>query len=300
GTAAMRDLSGNTKSNLNASLKNISVADIQNLLGPSAKQQALVKGSINANAEAGWGKTLDNLVAKADVNIGASMQPVRGGNATPVNGTIHARYEGARQIVSVQQSSIKTPQTTIALDGTVSNHSALQVRLDSNELHELEELANAFRAPGASPLGLYGRANLTTTVTGSTANPQIRGQLTSNDLRIRGTTWKLLRTQITASPSSARLDQGELVPASKGRITFQLGTDLKQWAFTDSSQFQARLNASDLKAEDLAKAAGVQTQVSGTLSADVEAHGTQVAPVGQGKIQLAHASVANEPIDAVN
>ncbi|HSS99202.1 MAG TPA: translocation/assembly module TamB domain-containing protein [Terriglobales bacterium] len=300
GTAAIRDLAGNTKSNLNVSLKNISIATIQDLLDPAAKQQALMKGAINANAEAAWGKTLDNLVAKADLNIGASMQPTRGGNATPVNGVIHARYEGSRQTVSLQQSYIKTPQTTISLDGTVSNHSALQVRLDSNELHEMEELANAFRAPGSAPLGLYGRANLTTTVSGSTSNPQIRGQVTSNELRVRGTTWKLLRAQITANPSSVRIDQGELLPASKGRITFQLGTDLKQWAFTDASQFQARLNASDLKAEDLAKAAGVQTQVSGTLSADVEAHGTQAAPIGQGKIQLAHASVANEPINAVN
>ena len=300
GTAAIRDLGGNTKSNLNASLTNISVSDIQDLLGPSAKQKALMNGSLNANAEAAWGKTLANLVAKADVNIGASMQSARGGNATPIKGTIHARYEGARQIVSFQQSSIKTPQTTLSFDGAVSNHSALQVRLDSNELNELEELANAFRAPGSARFGLYGRANLTTTVGGSLSNPQIRGQLTSNDLRVRDTSWKLLRAQIAASPSSVRVDQGELLPAGKGRITFQMRVDLKQWALTDSSQFQTQLNASDLRAEDLAKAAGVTTQVSGTLSADVEAHGTEITPVGQGKIQLGHASVANEPIDAVN
>ena len=69
-----------------------------------------MNGSLNANAEAAWGKTLDNLVARAEVHIGASMHSARGGNATPINGTIHARYEGARQIVSIQQSSIKTPQ----------------------------------------------------------------------------------------------------------------------------------------------------------------------------------------------
>jgi translocation and assembly module TamB len=299
-TATIRDVTGSPRSNLSASLKNISAAEIQNLLGPEAKQQALMNGSINADAEANWGKTLDNLVAKANVNIAANLRPARGGNSTPLNGVVHARYEAAQQTLAVQQSYIKTPRTTISLEGTVSNHSALQVRLDSNELHELEELANAFREPGAAPFGLYGRASLTTTVSGSTSNPQIRGQLTSNDLRIRGTSWKLLRTQIAASPSGVHLDEGELVPASKGKITFQLGVDLKQWAFNDTNQFQARFVASDLKADELAKAAGMTTQVSGTLSADVEAHGTQIAPVGQGKIRLAHASVANEPIDEVN
>ena len=97
--------------------------------------------------------------------------------------------------------------------------------MDSNELHELEELANAFRAPGSARFGLYGRANLTTTVSGSTSNPQIRGQLTSNDLRVRDTSWKLFRAQIAASSSSVRVDQGELLAAGKGRITFQMGGD---------------------------------------------------------------------------
>jgi len=296
GTAAMRDLAGATKSSLTASLNSISVSAIQDLLGPSAKQKAIAGGSINANAEANWGKTFDSLVAKAEVQIAASLQPQQGGASTPVNGLIHAQYNAARELLAVQQSYLKSPQTTITLDGSVSKSSALQVRLDSRELHELEELANAFGAPGATPLGLHGRMTLATTVNGSTRSPQIRGQLTAGSFRLRGTSWKVLRAQIAADPSSVHVDGGELLPASQGRISFQFGADLHQWAFTDANQFQAKLTASDLNADELAKAAGITTQVSGTLSGDVDAHGTQLAPAGQGKIKLSHASVANEPI----
>ena len=48
----------------------------------------------------------------------------------------------------------------MALNGTISKNAALQVRVNSNDLHELETISAAFRAPESAAFGLYGQAVL--------------------------------------------------------------------------------------------------------------------------------------------
>lgn len=296
GTLTMHDLAAATRSNLSVSLKSISASDLQSIFGPSTADRAVLGGSLDADAHATWGKTLDDLIARAEISLQASLEPARGGRKTSMSGRIHANYDARREALALRSSYVKTPQLSISLDGTISNKSSLRVSAESSQLHEVEDLAEAFRAPNATPLGLYGRATLGATISGSTRSPNIRGQLTATDLRLKGTSWKLLRTQFTANPSAVRLNNAELVSSNKGHITFQMDAALHQWAFQDSSPFDLQLKASGLSASELARVAGVTTQVDGTFSATVAASGTPLAPVGHGKLELTQASVADEPI----
>jgi translocation and assembly module TamB len=295
------DVAGSAKANLRAKLQGASLSTIQATLGPSATQRAVLTGSASADAEATWTKAFDNVVAKSDVAIDAGLQPTQSGAhaPVPVRGSIHARYDSSRQLLALIQSNIQTPQTSILLNGTVSKKSVLQVRVEAQELHELEELAANLRSSDAAPLDLHGQATLTATITGSTRDPQIRGHLEASNMSIRGTSWKLLRAQVAASPSSASLESGELDPASKGRITFAWRSNLQQWTFTNASSFQTKIDGVGLDAAELAKSAGVTTQVAGILSVNLEAHGTELAPAGQGKIQLSRAFLAGEPIKTI-
>src|SRR6185369_15121671 len=86
----------------------------------------------------------------------------------------------------------------------------------------------------------------------------------------------------------------------RGRITFAVQTALQEWSFTDASRFEISLNASQLNAAELAKIAGLQTPVFGTLNANVQMHGTQLSPIGQGSVELTQAKVAGEAIHNAN
>jgi translocation and assembly module TamB len=300
GTLTMRNLTSTPRSHLSASLRDISLAELQRIASPTSVEQAKVAGAVNATAEANWGRTMNDLVARANATLTGSMQPARGGQATPVDGVVHASYSALTKQIALAQSYVRTPQTSIDMNGMLGDRSALQVRMQSEELHELEAIAAAFRAPNAAPLGLYGRASLVGDVRGSTKAPRINGQLTASNLRVHGTAWKLFRTGIAASPSEARLENGELQPATRGRIAFQLRTALAQWSFTKASRFQAQLTASEINVGELAKAAGSTAPISGTLNANVSASGTQLAPLGHGTIRLADARIASEPVRAVD
>ena len=186
----------------------------------------------------------------------------------------------------------------MTLNGTIGDKAALQADINSNDLHELETIAAGFRPATTEPLGLHGRATLKATVSGSTRNPQLLGQLTAGNLRVRGSEWKLLRANIAASPSQIRVEDGQLDSATRGHVTFKLVAALEQWSFTKSSRFEAQLAASQINAADLLKTAGSTAPVTGTISADIVASGTQLAPKGHGTIRLASASVAGEPVRA--
>lgn len=304
GTITMHDLTGSTRSHLSASLHGASLAALQKELQTGTHtftlSQIALRGSLNATADARWGTTMKDLLARGDVTLQATVQPAQGGTATPINGAIHLGYTGENGQLSFEQSYLRTPQTSVTLNGTVSENAALQVGVNSSDLHELETLSSAFRAPGSEPPGVSGRATLNATVRGSTRSPHVSGQVTANDLRVRGSEWKLLQADVSADPSQLRVQNGEIDSAGRGRVTFKLDTALQQWSLTRTSRFQLQLSATRMNAADLLKAVGSTAPVSGTFSADIVASGTQEAPIGHGAISLSPARIAGEPVRAVD
>jgi translocation and assembly module TamB len=302
GKLTIRDLSGASRARLQASLKDISIADVKTASRNRSLEHADITGKINADADATWAKTLANLVAHSNATIQAALGPKS--SPLPLNGAIHADYAAAGKQITLNQSYIRTPQTSITLNGKVSDHSQLQVNMQSNNLHELELLAANFStpAPGQPPqmLGVYGTASWNGAVSGSVSSPQIRGQLVANNLRVKGSSWRVLRTNINAGPSLASLTNGSLESAGQGHINFNLETRLNNWAYTPSSPITVQVSASQLSLADLERLANQTFPASGTLAANVSLHGSQLNPIGQGNISLANAKVSGEPIQALN
>ena len=309
GTLHMHDIAGNSRSSLNASLHGISLGDLQRIApASSATRDIALRGTFNADANATWGKTLDNLVARANVTLHGSISRaaagrVSGATVVPVSGSFTGAYRGATKELAVTRSYLKTPQTSLNVNGAVSNRATLAIQFDSRNLNELETIAELFQTPAPGhpmqPLGLAGSASFNGKVHGSTADPRLTGELTASQFQVKGTAWKTLRANIDLSPSSARLSNGDLQPASHGRVSFNASTGLTHWSFTKTSPVQLELHASQMNIADLAKVAGSQIPVAGTLAANITLHGTELNPVGQGDLSVVRAKVYSEPVEQV-
>lgn len=305
------------RSSLNAALHGISLADIKRTVGKVASTgPADIAGSINGTATASWGKTIDNLVAHTDLMVNANVASSQHApavaasaatklpaavNAIPVNGTLHASYNGSTQQLAVEHSYFHTPQTNLNLNGTISKSSALTIQLQANDLREIESIADLFRAatpgqPAPEPLGLAGEASFNGVVRGSTSAPHLAGQLTAHDLELHGSAWKLIRTNVDAGPSQVSLENAELDPATQGRITLNAVVQLSKWSFSKSSPVQIQLNASQLDISELARLAGQQAPVTGMLSANIAMRGSVLNPTGNGNVTLTKAAAYGEPI----
>ena len=94
GKLTIKDVAGASIAQLQASLKGLSLDQAQTATHNTSMRQAHLSGSVDADANAHWAKTLDNLVAHSDATIKASLGQ---GPATPVNGVIHADYAGAHK-----------------------------------------------------------------------------------------------------------------------------------------------------------------------------------------------------------
>ncbi len=320
---AIKNISGDSRSKFNATLSGISLANAKRMIGPAASTGPVaIAGTLNASATATWGKTFADLVAHTDATIQAgvtnsqhsrlsaaqasSPAPAPGTTSpagpVPLDGALHATYIGKTQQLALDHSYFRTPQTNLNLNGTIGKNSSLAIQLHANDLHEVESIADIFRVPAPGqpmqPLGLAGTASFTGVVQGSTSAPHLTGQLTAQNLQVQGSSWKLVRTAIDASPSNLTLQHAEIVPAGQGRLTLNARAQLHRWSFSKSSPVRLQLNASQLDISELARLADRQIPATGSLTADVTMHGSILNPEGTGSLTLTKAAVYGEPISS--
>lgn len=302
----MTNLNGKSRSSFNASLHHISLAQLKQEMGKSAATPAVaLAGTLNANASASWGNTIDDLVARADAGIHAGVSEksrlATNARTLPIDSELHATYTKAGNRLELANSYLHTAQTDLTLSGTVSRNSSLTVRLQANDLRELAAAVNSLRppAPNQQPLELAGTASFQGSIAGSIAAPRIAGALTATNLKVNGSNWKLVRAGVDASPDHAALQNAEILPAPRGRIALNARVALNDWAFTKQSPIQAQVNATQIDIAELAKFIGNAPPVAGTLNTSVNLHGSAMNPEGSGSLTLINGSAYQQPIQSV-
>jgi translocation and assembly module TamB len=305
-TGTVQQLSGTAKARMETELRNVSLAALHGALGKTAATPGVaVTGRVNLKANATWQKAFDDLVAQADTTLAGQLAGTKGqGSVVPLNSQIHGRYTGRDGTVTLTNSYLRTEQTNLTMQGTVSRRSSLQVRLQAEDLRELETIADLFRvpAPGQTlqPLGLAGTASLDATVQGSVAAPQVAGHLQATNLHVAGSAWKIVRADLTGNPSQVQLRNGDFEPEGQGKIGLNASVGLTRWSFSKTSPLQVDLNAAQLSIGDLLKTAGQQQMpVVGTLNASLNLHGTEMNPVGNGNLSITKAIAYDQPVSAI-
>jgi translocation and assembly module TamB len=313
GSGVMKNVGGNSSSKVSARLDGISLADIRRLAGTQPESGGVsLDGTLNAQLAASWGRTLNDLVAHTDAaahghllsrSAAGAVQSVGGGpTAIPIESAIHGTYTAVNKQIALKDSYVRMPQTSMTMNGLVSDRSSLGVRLQADDLREMEVVANLFRAPvagqPAQSMGLAGSASFEGNVQGSASAPHLTGQLVASDFHVYGSAWKVLRAQVEASPSLVSLQRGDLEAATRGHITFDAKAGLNKWSFNDRSPVQAELTASQMNIADLARLTGQKLPVSGTIEADIHLHGTELNPVGSGSVSVRSLVAYDQPVNS--
>lgn len=296
----IRDVANAPHARLQARLRDASLERVEATAPRYAFPEAHLRGKISADTDATWGRTLADLVARAD----ATLEGALGQNpSAPLRGVLHLDYAAARNEIELRQSYFRTSATSLTLNGKVSRYSHLQVDGRSNDLHELELLAANLRAAfsGNPPpkLDLYGAASVSGFITGLVTEPHLQGKLEAHNLRVKGSSWKLLRANVDASPSELSLSSGYLEAGNQGKITFSFRTGLEEWVHTPASSINLEIFVSQISLADVAWLANQKYPVSGTLSGNASVYGSQLNPVGHGSISLAGGKVFSEPIQSL-
>jgi translocation and assembly module TamB len=242
-----------------------------------------------------------SVAATTPANGDAGAQPIPP-QPLSIESAIHATYTAKNGELALDKSYVRLPETNLTMNGVVSKHSSLNLQLQANDLREVESIADLVipSSPDhpTQPLGLAGTASFQGNVQGSTSAPHLTGLLTASNLKVAGSSWKVIRTNVDVSPSRASLQNADLELASRGRITLSASTGLTKWSFTNTSPIQAEMHASQLDIAELARMAYQQVPVTGTLDAGLSLHGTELNPVGNGNVTLSNVNAYEQPIRA--
>ena len=280
---------------LRASLHSISLQAVQNSFRHEAKQVA-VSGSVNGTADASWTGGINNVRVLSDLTVNADARSST--NQVPVAGAIHVNYDGRRNSLTLHQSTLHIPSTTLTAEGEVSNHSSLRVQVVATDLHHLESLASEFSSGSALP-PVSGSATLNATVQGLITKPQIAAEVSAQNLTAQGSQWKSAQVNLSASPSQIAVTNGSLVSARRGQASFHATVALHDWHYSPANTLKGNLSLQQMSISELQHIANLQYPISGDLTANIAIAGTELDPQGSGKIQIANARAYDEPIQTL-
>jgi translocation and assembly module TamB len=144
---------------------------------------------------------------------------------------------------------------------------------------------------------ISGTAQLNAVVQGSTQKPSITGQIDAQNLEVEGSDWKGAHLALDANPSVLNIEHMTLLNARQGKLTLSGGVVLRNWSYLPSSPVTANLLATGMSLTDLEHLSSLEYPVSGTLSANISIHGSQLNPAGQGSVRIVNATAYNQPIE---
>jgi translocation and assembly module TamB len=310
GRFRMTNIARVPQTRVEANISDLSLAAARDALRTKELPGVGIAGRMNGSLQASWRGSVRDLQVQSDSTASGLLSSETTGNLSqpvPVEAAIHLTYDGRRQVTALKSSYLKTPHSTLNLDGTLGDRSNLGVQAHSDDLREvdllaliLENGAPARNRPSVSQpthlSGLGGSATFNGNLTGTLRKPELTGQLTADNLKYSSVNLRSLRAGVSLSPSGLALRQGELQSGAKGHAEFDISAGLKDWAYSPQNPINLRVNADHLALADIQDMAGLRDPVSGTLSASLDVHGSEARPAGQGSVQISQAHAWQQPI----
>ena len=138
---------------MRAALHKISLHAVQQALHRPEMKGTAVSGTLNGTVDAAWKGDISNMLAHSDLTVQAAATSTDNPSAAevPVNGAIHATYDGARKTLALRNTTVRLPSATLSAQGEVGDHSSLEIQAIASDLHQLVMLASSFRTTQAPP-----------------------------------------------------------------------------------------------------------------------------------------------------
>lgn len=293
------------RSRFHVQLAGISLQALKASVRNLSKQSVPVTGTLNATADANWDGSPAKLQAKSAITMRGFLIASNGSQSQsfPLNADLHVNYDAPRNLLSVASSTIQLPATSIHAQGEIGDHSNLTVTASSNDLHQLMLLASAIPTTPKSGTtqtstpDIRGAGTLNAVVRGTLQNPQIVAKISANNLRVNHSEWSSLQLALTANPSQFSIQNASLVSAQQGQLTLNANAKLKHWSYIPSDPISASLKIQRLRVAEVEQIANVRYPVEGEIAGNLELRGSELNPLGQGKLQINKAKVSDEPLN---
>jgi len=247
-------------------------------------------------------------------------------NNTPVTGEAVARYEGKREVVTIQHVILLTPQSSTEANGILGVNQGdpltdLKVDMTVRDLGEFDQLlqtlgfqANGKKGTAGVPVVLHGGVVFHGTASGRASDLDFKGHLQGTQLEVKvDNELDTLVDSLVADAeysyneglavASSTIKRGSAVLNVAGsmrprKLTTRKGLPDYEW--DDGTDVEASIQLANASVEDVLQIAGQQQKVpvTGTIAVDAKVSGTLGTLGGAGKITLVKGVAYGEPYDS--
>ncbi|HVG26852.1 MAG TPA: translocation/assembly module TamB domain-containing protein [Acidobacteriaceae bacterium] len=317
---------------LTVTVKGITLRTILDVTAPPHFGDLGLDTQISGPVKVEWGGPATDIASSVQVDANLHLSPTglhrRGAlENIPVSGAVVAHYDGRTEVVNIRQVDIRTPGTTLAVNGAlgVSNGdplTSLNVNLLARDLGEFDSVlqtlgfeANGKKGSAALPVDLHGTLSFVGTARGAVRNLDVKGHLAANDLGVHlGTAADVHIDSVVAdadySPNaglavaSSTIRRNSAVLSVAGafrphRLVSRRG--VVTYAWDNDLSLDTTVKLSDAQITDLLEIAGQQNKVQLTGVANINAHatGTLRNLNGTGNITLTGGQAYGEPYQTI-
>jgi translocation and assembly module TamB len=287
--------------------KDISLGELIAGLGAQfhAIQSLKLAGNLAASSDIQWKDSIRNAEMTADIAVTPPSRPARG--QLPLTANARFRYRSHPAGFEVSDSSLHTPATQVLASGSLPGSNSVKLSVTTSDLTEWQPLI-ATVYPDGVPVAVNGRASFVGNVGGSIDSPVFAGNLQMRDFdtsalqklaAVKPVHWDSMTTGVQLSSGNLTLHNGHL---QRGNTSVNLAgsVGLSVWRTSPDGPVRLRIDALNADASDVARLAGRDLALAGTLNAHLEVSGTVSKPQGKATISWLKGSVEGHAFDSAS
>lgn len=198
----------------------------------------------------------------------------------PVTAQIAFDYSEDARSATFAQSEISTPKAKIDFDGYLGGaDSALELKLNADDLTEWDDFINKLRGVGAVPAREAGDVVFRGRILGPIAGPTFAGHFNASQARYDNFYWDEIDGQLEYSLDVFRLTNATVKRGQSSAtlaLTLQLDGD---WSFVPGSHWALEAHVQHAPTADVQGIFGTSYPLTGFLTGDFHGSGTSADPV---------------------
>lgn len=225
------------------------------------------------------------------LSASATLAIAPSGQGVPVRGEIVAKYAGAGETVTLDQSYLALPSTRLDVSGVLGQE--LNVHLESRNVEDLQPAIGV-----ALPVKVEnGALAFDGAVSGKLDDPRISGRVTGRNFTVQDQPVQAFDADVSAGSTGATVSRASLAYRNL-RAKFEGSAGLRAWKLENDQAVRGSLTLENASIADLAALAGRKgLPAAGTLNATAQIAGTFGDPRATATLDVAHGSIYGEPFD---
>lgn len=241
-------------------------------------------GELEADTVCTWNRDFKHFTVSGVTLWTPPAHPTPG--LIPATAKIHFNYAMDRRLITLQPSTITTPESRVSFAGTLgSRESALETTFHTDRIEDWSDFIADLRGKQSGSERITGQADWHGSVSGPLTGPTFSGSFHAQNAHFGRMYWDDITGSMDYSPRFFDL-KDTVAKRGASEASLNLALQLHKWGFAKDGSWSLRVGLNQASLSDLQGLFGTSYPVAATVTANFEGSGTRRDPILDGNFDL--------------